>query len=72
MADGMVFLKNSPEKKIPWMEISGPFTTFTGSAALILTTAITNFMIHFIEVDVDIETGKVDLVGWFRPRTQAG
>jgi CO/xanthine dehydrogenase Mo-binding subunit len=62
MTDGTVYFKNAPEKKIPWMEITGPFTTFTGIGSFDPDHTITNFMIHFIEVAVDIETGKVDLL----------
>jgi CO/xanthine dehydrogenase Mo-binding subunit len=60
--DGVVFLKDMPERKMPWMEIMGPFTTFTGMGSFDPDHTITNFMIHFIEVAVDKETGKVDLL----------
>jgi CO/xanthine dehydrogenase Mo-binding subunit len=62
MVDGTVYRKDTPEKKIPWMEVVGPFTTFTGMGSFDPDHSVPNFMLHFIQVEVDTETGKVDLV----------
>lgn len=62
MVDGAVYYKNTPEKPMPWMEIMGPFTTFTGIGSFDPDHSITNFMLHFVQVEVDTETGKIELV----------
>ena len=60
-SDGMVFVKDNPEKKIPWRSMSID-RTITGIGRFEPDYTLTNCMMSFIEVEVDTETGKVDLV----------
>jgi xanthine dehydrogenase molybdenum-binding subunit len=60
--DGTVFHKKAPEKKIPWIGLFGPGMTFTGFGAFEPDHSIPNFLMQFVEVAVDTETGMVDLV----------
>jgi CO/xanthine dehydrogenase Mo-binding subunit len=59
--DGMIFVKNNPGKKIPWRAI-GPDRTVTGLGRFEADYTMSNCMMTFVEVEVDTETGKVDLV----------
>ena len=59
--DGMIFVKNNPDKKIPWRAI-GPDRTVTGLGRFEADYTMSNCMMTFVEVEVDTETGKVDLV----------
>ncbi len=60
-ADGVIFLKSNPEKKIPWRAMSID-RTITGFGRFEPDYTLTNCMMTFVEVEVDTETGKVDLV----------
>jgi CO/xanthine dehydrogenase Mo-binding subunit len=59
--DGMVFARSNPEKKIPWRTI-GADRTVTGLGRFEADYTMSNCMTTFVEVEVDTETGKVDLV----------
>ena len=59
--DGVVYVKDNPEKKIPWKAMSVD-RTITGFGRFEPDYTLTNCMMTFIEVAVDTETGKVTLV----------
>jgi xanthine dehydrogenase molybdenum-binding subunit len=59
--DGMVFLKSNPEKKKPWKAMSVD-RTIMGFGRFEPDYTLSNCMMTFIEVEVDTETGKVDVV----------
>jgi xanthine dehydrogenase molybdenum-binding subunit len=59
--DGIVFVKNNLDKKIPWKTMSVD-RTITGYGRFEPDYSLTNCMMTFIEVEVDTETGKVTLV----------
>ena len=60
-SDGMVFVKDNPEKRMPWKTMSID-RTITGFGRFEPDYTLTNCMMSFVEVEVDTETGKVDLV----------
>ncbi len=59
--DGVVYVKDHPEKKIHWKAMSVD-RTITGFGRFEPDYTLTNCMMTFIEVAVDTETGKVTLV----------
>lgn len=59
--DGVVYVKDNPEEKIPWKAMSVD-RTITGFGRFEPDYTLTNCMMTFIEVEVDTETGKVTLV----------
>lgn len=59
--DGVVFPKNNPEKKIKWKDI-GSDRTILGYGRFEPDFTLTNIMMTFVEVEVDTDTGKVDLL----------
>ena len=59
--DGMVFLKSNPEKKKPWKAMSVD-RTIMGFGRFEPDYTLSNCMMTFVEVEVDTETGKVDVV----------
>ncbi len=60
-ADGFIFLKNCPEKKIPWKAM-GVDRTCLGYGRFDPDYTLSNCMMTFVEVEVDTETGIVTLV----------
>jgi xanthine dehydrogenase molybdenum-binding subunit len=59
--DGVIFAKANPGKRIPWKAMSID-RTITGYGRFEPDYSLTNFMMSFVEVEVDTATGKVDLV----------
>ncbi|MDB9823279.1 xanthine dehydrogenase family protein molybdopterin-binding subunit [Deltaproteobacteria bacterium] len=59
--DGKVFVRKNPEKSVSWSRIIGIVRTCTGFARYEEDFSITNFIMLFVEVEVDIETGKIAL-----------
>jgi xanthine dehydrogenase molybdenum-binding subunit len=59
--DGTVFIKNNPEKRIPWKAMSID-RTVTGYGRFEPDYTLSNCMMTFVEMEVDTETGKVDLL----------
>lgn len=59
--DGVVFAKDNPDMRLPWKAMSVD-RTITGYGRFEPDYSLTNCMMTFIEVEVDTETGKVDLV----------
>ncbi|MBP1732370.1 MAG: aerobic-type carbon monoxide dehydrogenase, large subunit CoxL/CutL-like protein, partial [Deltaproteobacteria bacterium] len=60
--DAMIFSRRKPEKKIPWKAVMGVDRTLIGYGRFEPDHTLTNCMMSFVEVEVDIETGKVSLV----------
>ncbi len=61
--DGTVYVKDRPENALPWLRIlGGPDHTITGFGSFDPDYSMPNFMMTFVEVDVDVETGVVELL----------
>lgn len=60
--DGRVFVKERPGKGLSWSRVMGIVRTCTGYARFEPDFSIPNFFILFVEVAVDTETGKIDLL----------
>ena len=61
--DGMVSVKGRPETAIPWFNVMGGADyTITGFGAFEPDYSMPNFMMTFVEVEVDVETGMVELL----------
>ena len=60
-ADGVVFVKEHPERKLSWKAMSID-RTITGYGRFEHDNSLTNCMMSFVEVEVDTETGKVTLL----------
>ena len=60
--DGRVFIKGSLDKGIPWHRVIGIAQTCTGFGRFEPDYSKPNFLILFTEVEVDMETGKTDLL----------
>jgi CO/xanthine dehydrogenase Mo-binding subunit len=58
---GTVFSLGRPEKRIPWNRITGLYRTCTGEGRFDPDYSLCNFLMTFVEVEVDTETGCVDL-----------
>jgi xanthine dehydrogenase molybdenum-binding subunit len=59
--DGKISVKGSPETAVPWNRIMGIMQTCTGFGRFKPDYSVPNFLALFVEVEVDTETGKVDL-----------
>ncbi len=60
-ADGAVFVKGTPERRIKWRAM-GSDRTALGYGRFKEDFTLCNCMMSFVEVEVDVETGKVDLL----------
>jgi xanthine dehydrogenase molybdenum-binding subunit len=60
--DGFIFVKGDPDKGVPWRKALGLMQTCTGFGRFEPDYAKPNFLILFAEVEVDTETGKLDLL----------
>jgi xanthine dehydrogenase molybdenum-binding subunit len=60
--DGWVYAKGRPEARIPWRVGMGVDRTLLGYGRFEPDFTVPNFMMLFAEVEVDVETGKVELV----------
>ena len=60
--DGMVYAIGRPEKRIPWRRITGITRTLMGEGRFDPDYSLCNFLMTFVEVEVDTETGRVDLI----------
>jgi xanthine dehydrogenase molybdenum-binding subunit len=60
-ADGIVFVKDNPQKNVKW-RVMGNDRTILGYGRFDPDFTMCNCMMCFIEVEVDTETGKVDLI----------
>jgi CO/xanthine dehydrogenase Mo-binding subunit len=61
-ADGMIYAKNDPGKRISWRGALGIDHTCLGYGRFEPDYTMPNFMIIFVEAGVDVDTGKVSLV----------
>jgi len=60
--DGMIFSRRKPDKMIPWKAAMGVDRTLIGCGRFEPDYSLTNCMMSFVEVEVDTDTGKVNLV----------
>lgn len=60
--DGMVFMKRKPQERLPWIAGLGFDRTILGRGSFEPNFSMPNMMMVFTEVEVDTETGKVDLI----------
>ena len=60
--NGRVFVKSRPEAGIRWSRTMGVFATCTGTGRFRPDFSVPNFMMTYVEVEVDTDTGKVDLI----------
>ena len=70
IADGAIFVKGHPDKGIKWHAM-GNDRTLLGYGRFESDFTMCNFMMSFVEVEVDVETGKADLV-WVVNATDIG
>ena len=61
--DGKIFMIGRPDKKLAWHRILGIFQTVTGVGRFEADYSLCNFLMSFVEVEVDTETGAVTLLG---------
>ena len=60
--DGKVFIIGRPEKHIPWHRIIGVDRTCIGEGRFVSDYSLCNFLMTFVEIEVDTELGDVKLV----------
>jgi CO/xanthine dehydrogenase Mo-binding subunit len=60
--DGQIYIRGDAQKRISWMRAMGPTRTCTGHGRFETDFSLCNFMMTFVEVEVDIETGKTELL----------
>jgi xanthine dehydrogenase molybdenum-binding subunit len=60
--DGIVFIKGEPDTGIHWRKAIGLMQTCTGFGRFEPDYSLPNFLALFAEVEVDTETGKLDLL----------
>jgi CO/xanthine dehydrogenase Mo-binding subunit len=60
--DGIIFIKDNPEKRISWRTVMGVTRTIIGYGRHESDFSLCNMLMSFVEVEVDTETGKVDLL----------
>ncbi|MCX7856799.1 MAG: molybdopterin-dependent oxidoreductase [Deltaproteobacteria bacterium] len=60
--DGFVYIKANPLKKIPWHKIIGWEKTLSGYGRFEADHTLTNCMMSFVEVEVDIDTGETQII----------
>lgn len=59
--DGKVHVKGKPERAVPWSRIMGIMQTCTGFGRFKPDYSVPNFLVLFVEVEIDTETGKLSL-----------
>ena len=60
--DGVIYVREKPEVRIPWITVMGTFSTLMGYGRYEPDFSMSNFAMIFVEVEVDVETGKVELL----------
>lgn len=59
--DGKVYVRGKPDTAVPWNRITGIMQTCTGFGRFKPDYSVPNFLILFVEVEVDTDTGKLEL-----------
>lgn len=59
--DGMIYVKGKPDERVQWRRCIGFNRTVLGYGRFEPDFTLPNFMMTFVEVEVDVETGKVEL-----------
>ncbi len=60
--DGFVFSKVNPKKRIPWYKVIGWERTISGYGRFEPDYTLTNCLMAFVEVEVDVDTGEVEII----------
>jgi xanthine dehydrogenase molybdenum-binding subunit len=60
--DGMVYVRANSEKRLPWRAIMGWQGAITGEGHFPGSYNVPAYQIHFVEVEVDVETGEAKLL----------
>jgi len=60
--DGFIYARDNAEKMIPWRRAMGIMRTCTGQGRFETDFSLANFMMILTEVEVDVETGKTELL----------
>jgi len=60
--DGFIFLKELPEKRMPWIAVLSPMESIVGKGVFKENFQSPNFFIMFVEVEIDLETGQADII----------
>jgi CO/xanthine dehydrogenase Mo-binding subunit len=60
--DGFIYVRDDVEKTIPWRRAMGIYRSCTGQGRFEHDYSLPNFMMIFTEVEVDVETGEVELL----------
>jgi xanthine dehydrogenase molybdenum-binding subunit len=60
--DGMIIIKDNPQKRVPWEAILGGGRTCMGYGRFEADYTMANCLMTFVEVEVDTETGRVTLL----------
>jgi len=60
--DGFVYLKNAPQKQVPWFPIIGVHKSIEGTGYFHGNYTITVQQFQFVEIALDIETGKIKVI----------
>jgi CO/xanthine dehydrogenase Mo-binding subunit len=60
--DGKIHVRGKEEEAIPWRRAMGIMRTCTGQGRFETDFSLANFMMIFTEVEVDVETGKIELL----------
>jgi len=58
---GLVFAKGNPGKRMPWIAMLGPMRMVNGHGRFESDFTKSNFIMTFVEADVDMDTGKSEL-----------
>lgn len=61
-SDGIIFMKDNPEVSLPWIAVLGPMNTITGHGIFEMDHSKPCFMISFVEVEADTDTGDIRIV----------
>ena len=60
--DGWIFVVGEPERRIPWRKATGITRTVIGKGRFTEDFTLSNFLMTFLEVEVDTETGQIKLM----------
>jgi xanthine dehydrogenase molybdenum-binding subunit len=60
--DGMIYIIGRPEQRVPWRRMMGLYRTITGEGRFEPDHSLCNFLMTFVEIEVDTETGSLELI----------